>query len=148
MKRTCAIKRFKNPVPDNAEQKPRKRHVHMPPDPQLVYDALRGTQGNMAQAAELLNVTRSAVSQWFDHEGFPERQVMLDQIRNDCVENLLDLAESTIQRNMGSVHGPTSNRAANIAMQYMGKRRGHVPASYVEQDNKEAVTVTVVREEG
>ena len=147
MKKTCVIKRFKNPVSDSAKQKPRKRHVHMPPDAQLVYDALRGTQGNMAQAAELLNVTRAAVSQWFDHVDYPERRVILDQIRNDCVNNLLDLAETTIQRNMGSKHGPTSNRAANIAMQYMGKKRGHVPASYVEQSNTDDVTVTVVREE-
>ena len=134
-------------MPDNAEQKPRKRHVHMPLDPQLVYDALAGTRGNMAQAAKALGVDRATVSAWFNHKDFPERQTILEQIRNDCVENLLDLAETTIQRNMGSKHGPTSNRAANIAMQYMGKKRGHVPASYVEQDNKEAVTVTVVREE-
>ena len=148
MKETCIIKRFKNPVSDNAERKPRKRVVHMPPDQQIVYDALRATQGNMQSAADALGVDRATVSHWFAHKDHPERQTILEQIRNDCVENLLDLAESTIQRNMGSKHGPTSNRAANIAMQYMGKRRGHVPASYVEQDNKEAVTVTVVREEG
>ena len=133
---------------DSAEQKPRKRHIHMPHDEQIVYAVLSATRGNMAEAAERLDVDRATVSHWFTHKDHPERQEMLAQIRNDCVENLLDLAETTIQKNMKSVHGPTSNRAANIAMQYMGKRRGHVPASYVEQDNKEAVTVTVVREEG
>ena len=132
---------------DSAEQKPRKRVVHMPPDETIVYDALRATRGNMAQAAGGLGVDRATVSAWFNHKDHPERQEILAQIRNDCVENLLDLAESTIEKNMGSAHGPTSNRAANLAMQYMGKKRGHVPASYVEQDNKEAVTVTVVREE-
>ena len=132
---------------DSAEQKPRKRHIHMPHDEQIVYAALAATRGNMAEAAKRLDVDRATVSHWFTHKDYPDRQEILAQIRNDCVENLLDTAESTIQKNMGSTHGPTSNRAANIAMQYMGKRRGHVPASYVEQDSNEDITVTVVREE-
>ena len=119
----------------------------MPHDEDIVYDALAATRGNMAEAAKRLDVDRATVSHWFTHKDHPERQEILAQIRNDCVENLLDKAESTIEKNMDSAHGPTSNRAANIAMQYMGKKRGHVPASYVEQDNKEAVTVTVVRED-
>lgn len=132
--------------PKTSKPKTRKIVVHMPSDDQTVFALLRATSGNMAEVGRRLRVDRHTVAEWVNHKDHTDRRKVYDEIKRGCVSNLLDLSETALERNLKSKNGMVSNRAAAIAMQYTGKGRGYVPASHVESENKEDVTITVVRE--
>ena len=130
---------------DTTIKKPRKTTVRIPTDDNIVLGVLRATNGNMAATARRLNVTRDAISKWLAVS--PLRKEGLDKIRNDYAEDLLDQAEIALMKNLKSKRSIGSNRATELVFKYMGKRRGYVPASQVENDNKQDVKITVVRED-
>ena len=117
----------------------------LPEDPERVFDVLQAVSGNVAEAARRFSVDPHTIRNWLN--AADGRQERLTEIRKAFDNDLLDQATSTTMRNLQSGDGRISNRAAQIVYQYMGKRRGYVPASYVEQDNNQDVTITVVREE-
>ena len=126
------------------KRKTRKHPVALPKEEKDVFDVLYACQGNMTEAAERMNVTRDTLHKYLKKSD--KRWTRYQDIGRRKSQKILDLAETALERNLKSKDGKVSNRASSIALQFMGKRRGYVPASHVEQDTKEDVVIRVVRE--
>ena len=117
---------------------------NLPEDRELIFATLEATNGNVAQAAKRFGITSQHLHSWLSYK--PERRERLTAIRNTYDDDLLDLAQSGLEKSLRSSDGRIRNRAIEIAFRYIGKRRGYIPANYNENSETGEIKVTVVRE--
>jgi hypothetical protein len=132
------------PPRKSAVRKPKAGNKPIPDDSELVFEALRGAKGNVAEASKVLGVKTYTLHYWLNSD--PERRQLLDLIRIVYDDAIIDLALTALEKNLKSKDGRVRNMAINTAFKYMGKRRGYVPASYNVGENTGEITVKVVRE--
>ena len=98
--------------------------------------ALEGSGGVQAVIAQKCGVDRSTISRYLDKH--PDMKILQEAE----MEKILGVAENKLH----ALINDKNIKAIKFFLETKGKKRGYVPASYVEQDNKEDVTITVVRD--
>jgi hypothetical protein len=114
----------------------------LPDDIGFIWQVLRATNGKIKDAATRLGVEHYQLHYWLDQEN---RRDELYRIRYQYEDNILDEAVSALEKNLKSVDGRIRNTAIQTAFKYFGKRRGYIPANYVENETHGDIEIKVIR---
>jgi hypothetical protein len=106
-------------------------------------EALEKSAGFISIAAESLGITCGALSQRI------KRSALLRKTLDEIEEKRLDLAESTLLKNMKQKEKPAvSQRATEFYLRYKGRKREYIETSrQIHEGGEQPVTMRVIVEE-